>query len=784
MTKNLLTSFLILGILFSLSFFLKPGFGLAETELNYPFSQPIQILTSPKTDLLFILNRGSNELTVFDAKERKALANLPTGERGSAAFMTSDTSGNLLVLNQNSGYLTFFPLLGQKEDFSRESVDQLTKERKFFPAGSSPYALSGDPELRKIYVLSGPETLLILERETNKITAKKAGQAMSKLIVNPETHKVYLVGRDVILVIDGKTDEFINTISIGNFLFDLKLSKDNRIFVSSSADDKIYVIDGGTDEVLASINSEGDDARGLGLNNTLQKLYVSNWLDASLTVIDARNYKFLKKIFLPAGAYPGEPLVDEASNLIFVSNTGLNSVSIIDAKKDEIISTLEVGVNPGKPVLSRSGEEIYIPNFQSDSLSILSKNSQGQFQEQTVPEQKGIVSKSKNFSYPFKLAVNEENNEVYVLNNLAGNFLILDAKSYKIKDRILVGQNPWDILFVPALSKIFVTNGDNDNITRYSLQDRTQKNIAVGDKPINLLFNPLTQKLYTLNYNSRDVSVVDAKEEIHLLDIPIGGRPQAIALNSKENKIYVADLSNNELVVIDGQTDQILEKTKVGLKPAQLLYDETFNRLYVANTASDELSIIDGSSNQVIRTLTASAYPGFLTLNKVQNKVYLSGGPGTRIINSDSLDITSCDLQSSGKTIVEQKNQKLFVLGRKNILDIINLKDNTPIASLNIFRSAPSLTKLNKGRLEDAVFNSSADKLFVALGGADALAVVDVKKDRLEAVISNEGLEVISYPLPRAIRLVLFIIIIAVFIALIVLILRKFFISKGRLSTA
>lgn len=754
LNKRRLIIFLAANILVFFGIFLKP---VLAQEAS-PFSAPVQILQNPEIlNEVFILNSGSNQITVFDESERRVIANIPTGGIGSVNMRIGD-SGKLYILNGESGDVTSFPPSVFTQYLTQDLINQILKERKIIPVGKGIISLAFNPGLQKIYVLSAAEEAVsVIDEKTDEVSSViKVGRNPSGVGVMAKMNKVYVLNRgdNTLSIIDSETDKLIKTLSIGNQVYSLRITEDNKALVSSRGDDKIYVIDGRTDKLIASVESGGKGPLTMLLNDKTKKLYVSNWLDGSVGVIDTQNYKLLKKISLPEGARPGLLAIARVSNLIFVPNREINSVSIIDGEKDEIITTLKTGVNPGRPVFCNK-KGVYIPNLDSNSITIISRTADGKFQAETIPEQKEIISTGKDFSYPLGLVFNERDNEVYVFNNLEKNFLILDGKTYKIKEKISVGLYPRAILFVPELNKIFVSNGGGDNITIYNFKDKSQKTVDVGKGPIDLLFNSPVKKLYVLNYNSNELSVIDAGKENLLNTIPLEGMPGAITLNSKENKIYIAGLANNEVIIIDGNTDEVLERIKVGLRPSKLLYDEKFNRIYVANSASNDLTVIDGTTNQIIKTLKLNNPLANLVSDPEKNRIYGTNPNENAItvIDSENLEIISPDIRVAGNPlgiIFDSPKSRLFTMSPRGFLTVVDLKSSECPKFLNVIEAAISLADVRGAIMTDMTFSPKTEKLFVSLDGANALAVIDVKNNepKLEAVVSNKGVTWAA-PLPQ-----------------------------------
>jgi YVTN family beta-propeller protein len=63
------------------------------------------------------------------------------------------------------------------------------------------------------------------------------------------------------------------------------------------------------------------------------------------------------------------------------------------------------------------------------------------------------------------------------------------------------------------------------------------------------------------------VSVLEAKSDSLLADIPVGIRPWGIALSSDGRKLYTANGPSNDVSVIDTRTLQVVKRIAVGRGP-------------------------------------------------------------------------------------------------------------------------------------------------------------------------------------------------------------------------
>ena len=742
--KNLLIP-LLLG-LFILTLQGLPLKLVSQTkEANLFLAGPKQVLVNPQTNYLFVLNRVSNKLSILNAKEKKFIVNLPIDGENPIS-MKSDKKGNLYVLNKDSNNLTIFPFLFSKSDFSQKSISQIIRERKTIPTFQTPGAFAIDEELEKIYITNpAVRNLLIYEQKINKFSSRETGRGPSKILVNPNNHKVYITNifDKSLSIFNGKTNEWIKNLEIGNPAFNLLLGPENKIFVSSQKDNHILIIDGTTDKIIGKIENGLDGPGRMAIDFLLRKLFVINRNSSSLSIFNLTDYRFVKNISLPPGSFPSAVSINKDLNLAFVVNQGKDSISIIDNLENRLITTLEVRANPGRAEIDSSSNKIYIPHASANIITVINLLTRGNFKIETIENSNPTET---TFALPLGLAVNENKNEIYVLNNLSENFLIIDGKNFNIEKKISVGSNPQKILFIPESNKILVLNSGENSITRYNLIDGTIKEILTGKAPIDWLFNPKTNLIYTLNSSSQSLSVIDLEKEIRLTEIPIESRPGAIALDSGRNKIYLSLPNVKKILVIDGKTNQIINIIKTELAPYNILCDPSSNRIFVANNNDASLTVIDGQSNQIIKTLTVGSFPTYFAFDG--RKIYLSitGQNRIRVIDPNNLDDTPATIRTTmnpTKIIINPEKEKIFTLSKGGFLNIAKVKSSKS-SFLDIYKTAEISKKSGRGILADLAYNQKTKKLFVVMSEANALAIVDILSGRLEKVITNSGVKTIK----------------------------------------
>ncbi|OYD17163.1 hypothetical protein CH330_00830 [candidate division WOR-3 bacterium JGI_Cruoil_03_51_56] len=184
----------------------------------------------------------------------------------------------------------------------------------------------------------------------------------------------------------------------------------NRVYVSCGDRNRVAVIDCVTDSVIDYIRV-GRWPSGMDLNTRHHKLYVRNWDGESVSIIDLETNEVIRTIRLDevpeAGWYSsvvdkyychdsgevvaidgdGDSIVgripvlgcvvsavgNNASNLVMfgVDVPGLDSVFVVDAVSDSVVSVLAVGRGPSSLAWSQATNLVYCANATSGNVSVI-----------------------------------------------------------------------------------------------------------------------------------------------------------------------------------------------------------------------------------------------------------------------------------------------------------------------------------------------------------------------------------------------------------------------------
>lgn len=297
------------------------------------------------------------------------------------------------------------------------------------------------------------------------------GNAPDYVAVNPNTGVLYVTVQptNAVYAIDAATGAIIANISIGSYPRDVVVNPSNgMVYVANQGSDSVSVIDGTTNKVMATV-PVGRDPVELAVNPNTGFVYVDNQLSQSMSVIDGSTNTVVATVTVgcngtctnsTAGVPTGVD-VNQATNKVYVSSNGINSLQTVDGATDAVVNSIRVG------------------------------------------------------TYPDAVAVDPKSSSVYVANLLNNTVSVVNANVSAVTTTLRVGSLPGDEAFDPSLGVILVTNGGDNSVSIINASTKTVVGTAaVGQVPMGIAIDSATGEAYVANTRSGTVSVIPILEAI------------------------------------------------------------------------------------------------------------------------------------------------------------------------------------------------------------------------------------------------------------------------------
>ncbi len=355
---------------------------------------PVGVAVNPNTKKVYVANEYSNTVSVLDTETDKVKSSIKVGIFPYGIDI-NPLNNRVYVTNRGSNTVSVID-------------GSINSKLADITVGKSPVGIVVNPSANWIYVTNlNDGTVSVIDGITNEvIDTISVGKAPYGIEVNPLFNKIYVADiiKNAVSVIDGETNKISANISVGKRPTGLEIDLNkgrNKLYVANHDSDSISVIDIVTNKVIDNMSSVGDSPVGMAINPITNKLYISNIGSNTVSVIDTKalNSRYVSEktktdeIPRPVAAAPtttaaevkkdkdiilkeirvnptvkktysgedslvslpsnvGFPLlasqvtIDPYENIIYMTNTGSNTISIINGNSDEVTIRMTFSVNP------------------------------------------------------------------------------------------------------------------------------------------------------------------------------------------------------------------------------------------------------------------------------------------------------------------------------------------------------------------------------------------------------------------------------------------------------
>ena len=258
---------------------------------------------------------------------------------------------------------------------------------------------------------------------------------------------------------------------------------------------------------------------------------------------------------------------DEATGYVWVTQTRVNKVSVIDPATNKIVwSSAEGDVNHPREVrIDPSSGKVFVSG--SGGISVFDTTLRALVKKIEFTDAKGESDIAMN------MHVDSADGKLYVPSLSAGTLKVINTKSYEVEKTIQLHKenaeaalNPSDVTIDKSLKEIYVSSqgdrkGANSTITVYDLETGAyKKTIPFGTQALALASDEARDLLYVTDYGTGNVGVVDARTGTVVSQVSTGATSGANdVLVTADGSAYAVARSIEGASAIE--TDYTIDKT-------------------------------------------------------------------------------------------------------------------------------------------------------------------------------------------------------------------------------
>ena len=309
---------------------------------------------------------------------------------------------------------------------------------------------------------------------------------------------------------------------------------------------------------------------------------------------------------------PTSSLAAAASTAVFVTNSGSDTISVVDGATDAVVATIPVGQKPWAVAVSKDGSTAYVSNSGSGDVSVVDLR--------TRKVRATVVVGQR----PCDLLLSPDGRFLYVDVFTENAVAVVDTTSDKVVAKVPVGgANPYGMAMSPSGDTVYTANVDatDNTASTVSVIDTHTRSLTKAIGGFNgsegVAAGPDGRTFYATSIRSNTLSVLDAQTNQVTHSVAVGQGPQGVGVLPDGSGIYVADSGADTVTVVDPTTFAVVRTVQVGTTADEVAFSADSAHAYVANFGADSMSDIDTATGAVVATVKVGSQPHGIAVGRL-----------------------------------------------------------------------------------------------------------------------------------------------------------------------
>ena len=310
------------------------------------------VVAAAQADTLLVAVKSDFKLALVDPATNKVIAKVPTDQGPHEIAVTPD---HRFAYVSNYGVYEVFPPGNQTHDKTGDTVTVVdlvhhtVKKTLNFGTHTGPHGMAFSHDGKLLWMTAEtPPMLLEIDTVSGKILRSwETHQERTHLIVvMPDEKKIYLTNTisGTLTVLNRETGAQ-KVIATGPRSEGIAMSPDGReVWVADRGDSVIRVISTATDEIVASFPSGGKSPLRMRFTPDGSQVWISDVDSKQVSVFDAPKRSLLTTISVDGG--PQGMVFSADGNRAYFAVSNANQVTIMDVPGRKVIGTINVGTEP------------------------------------------------------------------------------------------------------------------------------------------------------------------------------------------------------------------------------------------------------------------------------------------------------------------------------------------------------------------------------------------------------------------------------------------------------
>lgn len=278
---------------------------------------------------------------------------------------------------------------------------------------------------------------------------------------------------------------------------------------------------------------------------------------------------------------------------LYLTSPDTGKIVFLDLSDVSMVSYIQTDGAPLELSFDKTNNLLFVTDFAKDKIYKLHLLEKSIFQ----------TTELTSMSSPRDIKLSEDGSLIYVLESLANDFLVYNAKEEKPFVKTKLPPNPNNFSILNEVSLIAITCPSTNRVVFLNSKDFTRDTqVIIPGGPEKIISDPLRGVFYIANRNADNISVVDGSTKKVKSTIQVGEKPVSLVLNPNGKWLYVGNGKSNTISIVDLDTEQLVDTINLPIEtqfPGDIKLTSDGKSLIVTSETTNTISIIDLTINKV-----------------------------------------------------------------------------------------------------------------------------------------------------------------------------------------
>ena len=285
------------------------------------------------------------------------------------------------------------------------------------------------------------------------------------------------------------------------------------------------------------------------------KVYISNYLSHSISIIDYETLEMEREIVLDNNIYPHHFCVDEDEGKIYIPSLVNGTLYEVDIISGKILNSISVGGSLSQ--IFMHGDELFVSNEDTNSIYIINKYTLEAISMLSVDDM------------PHGLGYDQINYKLYV--PCINSIICIDIENKIIYKKIDTDFKAWHLEVDEKKKEIYVSTLDGKLVILKEDDLEIINTFYELLLPVQIRFNYIDERVYISDLGYNQIKILDYRLGKYIGNIKVNGIPQGLEISKDYSRLFVSDTENDEIKVYDTKTNQLIKAIHVGKEPTTIV---------------------------------------------------------------------------------------------------------------------------------------------------------------------------------------------------------------------